>query len=136
MMICTFYAHETGFDRIVNILRGLYPKANISTGANEGFQLIEMKLKTGLFGSFQKIDISYRQRNVLSYKLPEIDDSPLTANVKGLYGYVYSLPAQNEQIKALFLRKIETINAEFSLSAEKATDSELRKNSNCTGTGV
>lgn len=127
MMICTFYAHETGFDRIVNILHGLYPKVNISTGTNEGFQLVEMTFKTGLFGSSQKISISYRQRNILSYKLPEMDDSLLTKNVKGLYGYVYSLPAQNEQIKAVFLRKIETVNAEFSLFAEKATDSELRK---------
>jgi len=62
--------------------------------------------------------IRYRERSIPSYFIPQEDDSPLTTNLKGLYGFVDSLPAGNKEIKDLFLRKILTLNSEFSIQQE------------------
>ena len=126
-MICTIYSHLTGFDKITGILKIAFPKGILITRAEEEFQIAEMEVKGGLFGSSQKLRISYRQREVLSHQFPAIDDSPLTKNLKALYGYVHSLPAHNEKVKDLFLHKIQTLNAEFSVSQEKGDAKDLKK---------
>ncbi|RZJ46096.1 MAG: DUF4272 domain-containing protein [Chryseobacterium sp.] len=126
-MICTFYSHEIGFDKIINKLKNTYPKADFKTYAEDGSQILEMETKDGFFGSANKITIVYRERNEPSYQIPEIDDSPLTANLKGLYGYVDSLPSENEKVKGLFLHKILTLNSEFSINQEKGKTKDLKE---------
>jgi len=126
-MICTIYSHATGFNNIINILKTVFPKGILTTSVEEEFQIAEMEIKSGLFRSPQKLKVSYRQRKVLSYQFPEIDDSPLTKNLKGLYGYVHSLPTNNAKIRELFLHKIQTLNAEFSIFQEAGEVRKIRE---------
>ncbi|KRD11739.1 hypothetical protein ASE21_08565 [Flavobacterium sp. Root901] len=126
-MICTFYSHEIGFDKIVNKLKSKYPKADFKIYDEDGSQIAEMETKDGLFGSANKLTITYRQRNEPSYQIPETDDSPLTANLRGLSGYAASLPSENEKVKELFLHKIQTLNSEFSIIQEKGKTKDLKE---------
>ena len=119
MIICTIYSHITGFESILDILRSTYPKDSLVTKEVNGSQIVEVTIKGGLLSSSQKLWISYRQRPILSDRFATIDDGPLTKNLKGLYSYVSSLPARNEKVKQLFLRRIQTLNAEFSIDLEK-----------------
>src|SRR5688572_26911058 len=107
-MICTIYSHHLVFDRIVEIVKRTFSGASISLGTQDEFQVIDVEIKGGLFSASKKLKVSYRQRVTPSYQLPDIDDSPLTKNLKGLYGFVSSLPAKNEKVKSLFLHKIQT----------------------------
>lgn len=125
-MICTVYSHSIGFDKVRAIIEKTVPKASINVSENEGSIVTVLESKTGLFGSVKKIKITYRERAKPSYRIPEVDDSPLTANLKGLYGYVSKLPTNNEKVKGLFLQKILTINSEFSISQEQGEWKELR----------
>ena len=126
-MICTLYSHHLVFDRIVETLKETFSGAVISVGAQDEFRIVNVDIKGGLFSSSKKMKVSYRQRISPSYQLPETDDSPLTRNLKGLYGFVSSLPARNERIKSLFLHKIQTLNCEFSVIVEKGEIRELRQ---------
>lgn len=126
-MICTFYSHEIGFDKIVNKLKSKYPKADFKIYDEDGSQIAEMETKDGFFGSANKLTITYRQRNEPSYQIPETDDSPLTANLRGLSGYAASLPSENEKVKELFLHKIQTLNSEFSIIQEKGKTKDLKE---------
>ncbi len=126
-MICTIYSHYLVFDRIIEILKKTFPKGQIKIGKQSDSSIIEVIIKRGLFSSSKKLRITYRQRNIPSYQLPEIDDSPLTTNLKGLYGFVHSLPANNEKIKSFFLQKILTLNSEFSIQQEQGEIKELNK---------
>lgn len=125
-MICTIYSHHLVFDRIVEIVKSIFPGAAISVGTQDEFSIVDIEIKGGLFSSSKKMKVSYRQRIIPSYQLPEVDDSPLTRNLKGLYGFVSSLPARNEKIKGLFLHKIQTLNCEFSVIVEKGEIKELK----------
>jgi hypothetical protein len=125
-MICTIYSHHLVFDRIVEIVKRTFSGAAISVGTQDEFSIADVEIKGGLFSSSKKMKVSYRQRTIPSYQLPEIDDSPLTRNLKGLYGFVSSLPARNEKIKGLFLHKIQTLNCEFSVIVEKGEIKELK----------
>lgn len=126
MNICTVYSHITGFDHVVEVVRAAFPKGVIETSGQDGSQFLTMDLKGGLFSPSQKLKISYRQRKVLSHEFPLIDDSPLTQNLKGLYGFVGSLPARNEKVRELFLHKIPTLNTEFSIIQEKGDPRKLK----------
>lgn len=126
-MICTIYSHNVGFDKIKEVILSHFPKGNILISKEDESDIIELEIKGGLLGSSKKIKISYRERLVPSCKIPEIDDSALTVNLKGLYGYVDSLPTVNEKVKDLFLRKILTLNCEFSISQEKGEVKELKE---------
>lgn len=125
-MICTIYSHYPGVDRVEEIVQKKYPKGIITRSKQDEFEILELEIKGGLFGSPSKLKISYRERSEHSYLLPEIDDSPLTTNLKGLYGYVYSLPSENEKIKGLFLQKIQTLNCEFSILQENGNTKDLK----------
>ena len=118
-MICTIYSHNVGFDTIKELILSSFPKGNAVISNQDGFDIIDLKIKGGILGSSKKIKISYRERLKPSYQIPEINDSALTANLKGLYGYVDSLPTVNEKVKDLFLHKIQTLNCEFSIIQEK-----------------
>lgn len=126
-MICTIYSHNVGFDKIKEVILSHFPKGNILFSKEHESDIIELEIKGGLLGSSKKIKISYRERLIPSYQIPEIDDSALTANLKGLYGYVDSLSTVNEKVKDLFLRKILTLNCEFSISQEKGEVKELKE---------
>lgn len=124
-IICTIYSHHTGFDKITAILQSTYPKGRLTFEEEDGSQIAHLEVKGGLFSSTKKLKVSYRERTQPSYQLPEVDDSPLTANLKGLYGYVDSLPTTNEQVKDLFLQKILTLNSECSIIEEQGATKEL-----------
>jgi len=123
-MICTIYSHQSGFDNIKEIIVSHFPKGNVLIDKEEESYTIELEIKEG--NSSQKIRILYRERAEPSYQIPEIDDSALTANLKGLYGFVYGLPTANEKVKELFLRKIETLNSEFTIIQEEGELANLK----------
>jgi len=123
-MICTIYSHQSGFDDIKEIIVSHFPKGNILIDKEEESDIITLEIKEG--SSSQKVKILYRQRAEPSYQIPEINDSALTANLKGLYGFVYGLPTVNEKVKELFLRKIETLNSEFTIIQEQDEIANLK----------
>jgi len=120
-MTCTIYSHHLGLEKIKQIFLSHVPKGVFS---NNGENL-EFEVKGGILSPSKKVTIFYRERAVPSYQIPQIDDSELTANLKGLYGFVDSLPAENEKVKTLFLHKIETLNSELSISEDKGELKEL-----------
>jgi len=123
-MICTIYSHQSGFDNIKEIIVSHFPEGNVLIDKEEESDIIELEIKEG--NSSQKIKILYRERAEPSYQIPEIDDSALTANLKGLYGFVYGLPTANEKVKELFLHKIETLNSEFTIIQEEGEVADLK----------
>jgi hypothetical protein len=127
MIICTIYSHHVNLEKIKEIVKQVYPKSTL-TGTGEGeSQIFEIEIKGGLFGSNKRIKIPYRQRNQPSYQIPEIDDSNLTRNLKGMYGLVTSIQPQNAKIKEQLLRKIETLNCEFSIIQEQGETKEIKQ---------
>lgn len=124
-MHCTIYSHNLGFEKYLDIIKAHYPKANISTQNIEHNQVATIEIKGGLFSSSKILQLSYRQRNHPSYFIPEVDDSPLTQNLRGLYGFVASFPDTSIGIKSLFLQKIVTINSECSLMVKQGKFTDL-----------
>lgn len=125
-MICTIYSHQSGFDAIKEIIVSNFPEGNIVISKEEECDIIDLEIKDGISNSTQKIKILYRERAEPSYQIPEINDSALTANLKGLYGFVYSLPTVNEKVKNLFLQKIQTLNSEFTIIQEEGEITDLK----------
>lgn len=122
-MICTIYSHYLVLDRITEILREVLPDADIKVARQENGAIVEAIIKEksskfSLFKKTSKIQITYRERAIPSYYIPETDNSPLTENLKGMYGFINSLPSKNEEVKNRFLQKVLTINSEFSIDAE------------------
>lgn len=117
-MICTFYAHRGGFDTIVHIVESTFSKAKISISKEGESDVIEVEIKGGLFKSASRLRIQYRQKDTFSYRIEPNDNSALTNNLRGLYGYATSLPCSNDQVKQLFLQKILTVNCEFSVAQQ------------------
>jgi hypothetical protein len=126
-MICTIYSHQLGLERIKEIIQSNIPNVKFSGSKDDdGSDILELEIKGGILSSSQKLVVSYRERAVPSYQIPEIDDSDLTANLKGLYGFVDSLPTVNEKVKDLFLHKILTLNSEFTIIQEKGELKEVQ----------
>ncbi|UTN03286.1 DUF4272 domain-containing protein [Flavobacterium bizetiae] len=125
-MICTIYSHQSGFDAIKETIVSNFPEGNIVISKEEESDIIDLEIKDGISNSTQKIKILYRERAEPSYQIPEINDSALTANLKGLYGFVYSLPTVNEKVKNLFLQKIQTLNSEFTIIPEEGEIADLK----------
>jgi Domain of unknown function (DUF4272) len=124
-MICTIYSHQVGFENIKETILLNFPKGNISIHKEGESEIIEIEIKDGVSNSSKNVKILYRERAEPSYQIPEINDSDLTANLKGLYGFVYSLPTVNEKVKDLFLHKIETLNCEFTIIQEEGEIEDL-----------
>jgi len=120
-MICTVYSHHLGLEKIKEIFLSHVPKGVFSSNGEN----LEFEVKGGILSPSKKVTIFYRERAVPSYQIPQIDDSELTANLKGLYGFVDSLPTENEKVKGLFLHKIQTLNSEFSIREDKGEIKEL-----------
>jgi hypothetical protein len=125
-MICTLYAHQLGFETIVEILKSHIPKGNISFSEEDEFRIVEVESKGGLFSSNAVLKVAYRERLKPDYQISESEDCPLNENLKGLYGFVTSLPTGNEKIKSLFLHKIQTLNSEFSIIQEKGKTKNVK----------
>ncbi|GAA4242885.1 DUF4272 domain-containing protein [Winogradskyella damuponensis] len=125
-MICTLYAHQLGFDKIITILKTNIPKGQITFSELDGFKIAEIQTKGGLFSSDHIVKISYRERLQPDYQISDTEHCPLNENLKGLYGFASSLPTTNENIKSLFLRKIQTLNSEFSIFQEKGKTKNLK----------
>ena len=125
-MICTLYSHHTGFDKITAIIRDVYPNGILSVSANGTDHFAELTIKGGLFNSSKVIKVSYRQKPKPSYQFTEGDDSAFSNNLKGLYNYVASLPSSSPDIQALLLRKVQTLNCEFTVSEEKGETKEFK----------
>jgi len=121
-MTCTIYSHHLGLEKIKQIFLSHVPKGVFSTNGEN----LEFEVKGGILSPSKKVTIFYRERAVPSYQIPQIDDSELTANLKGLYGFVNSLPTENEKVKGLFLHKIQTLNSEFSIREDKGELKELK----------
>ncbi|MBO9631531.1 MAG: DUF4272 domain-containing protein [Chitinophagaceae bacterium] len=117
-MICTFYAHRTGFATIVKMVESVFPQGKTKISQQGGSDVIEVELKGGLFKSSSWLRIQYRQKTRPSYQIEPNDNSPLTNNLRGLYGYVSNFPISNQDLRNLFLQKILTINCEFSLAIQ------------------
>ena len=126
MIICTVYSHYIGFERIIEILKQKYTKGNLTYGNQDEFHTAELEIKGGLFSSSSKIKIGYRQRQKPSYQLLQEDICPLSQNLKGLYGFIESLPTSNENVKGLLLQKITTINCEFSIIQEQGQTKDIK----------
>ncbi|HEY1194430.1 DUF4272 domain-containing protein [Flavobacterium sp.] len=120
-MTCTIYSHHLGLEKIKQIFLSHVPKGVFSTDGEN----LEFEVKGGILSPSKKVTIFYRERAVPSYQIPQVDDSDLTANLKGLYGFVDSLPTENEKVKGLFLHKIQTLNSEFSIREDKGELKEL-----------
>jgi len=89
-MICTFYSSQIGFDKILTLIREVYPKSDIVTSSNEGARIAIIDLKGVLLIPGKRFRISYRQ---LNGDHEGADESGLKNNLNGLYNYVRSLPA-------------------------------------------
>ena len=126
-MICTFYSHQLGLEKIVETLKNNIPKAQISFSEIDDFKVVEIKTKGGLFSSDSFLKVSYRERLQPNYQIHDTEDCPLNENLKGLYGFISSLPTNNENVKELLLRKVQTLNSEFSFIQEKGTTKNLEK---------
>jgi hypothetical protein len=122
--IGTLYAHEADFQGIIAEIRNLYPKAIYDFEQTPQSEIANITFKGGLFKSDNLIKINYRQRLNSSYKL-EKNECPLSANLLGMMGFVDSLPSNNQQVKALLLRKIETLNVEFSFFLKGNSQKEV-----------
>ncbi len=126
-MIGTFYAHLIGFDKLIAVIKQHIPKGKISLGEENGSQTILVEVKGGLFSSVNVLKFLYRERIAPDYQISEREDCPVNQNLKGLYSFVHSLPTSNEEIKELFLHKIQTFNSEFSVLQEKGSFKNLKE---------
>ena len=50
-MICTFYAHKTGFEALIEVLKKSIPKGKITLGEENGLRIIRVEIKGGLFSA-------------------------------------------------------------------------------------
>ncbi|WP_196894895.1 DUF4272 domain-containing protein [Aureivirga marina] len=114
-MICTFYSHQMGFEKVKSTLQQIFPKGNITTSTEDDFQIIKLENKGGLFKSATKIKFSYREREQPNYFIPQEEKGNLTSNLRGLFNYVQNLPSSNEEIQSRFLYRIQAVNSEFTL---------------------
>ncbi|WP_435314069.1 DUF4272 domain-containing protein [Cellulophaga fucicola] len=126
-MICTVYTHKIGVDKIVEVLEKGISNVNISVTTTDNSNLITAETKGGLFGKDSKLVINKRERLQPDYQIHESKDCPLNENLKGLYGYINSLPTTNDKVKGLCLAKVQTINSEFSIQQESGTTKNLKE---------
>lgn len=127
VMICTFYTHKIGFEALIEVLKKNIPKGKITLGEENGLKIIRVEIKGGLFSTSSVLKISYRERLTPDYQISEREDCPLNQNLKGLFGFVSSLPTSNEKIKGLFLQKTQTFNSEFSILQETGKTKNIKE---------
>lgn len=124
-MICTFYSHQTGFDKIKQIVTAGFPAAKIATGKEDGSDWLQLDLPGGFLKKDSTLLIRYRQRENIAVPIANDEQVEVVTNFRGLYGYVAELPCSNETVRALFLQKITTFNAEFVVEQVKGKTKDL-----------
>ncbi|EDP96266.1 DUF4272 domain-containing protein [Kordia algicida OT-1] len=124
-MICTFYSHETSYEKIAVIVRKYFPNADIFLELDEEFKIFVIETKGGFFSSKKILKIIYRERIVPNFQITNDQNCPLNRNLQGLYALATSIPIQNENLKERFLHKIHSVNCEFSVIEEKGTIKEI-----------
>lgn len=125
-MICNIFSHQTDWKKIKEILAKHYPKAKIEVEEADTSGYITATIPGGFLSSNKKIKIACRQRVVPSYNLAASTNDPVVRRLTDLYNYIASIPAKNNTIKELLLRKTETINSEFCIREEKCSAKELK----------
>lgn len=121
---CTLYAHKSCYEEIKEIVKQTLPKARITDTNTEGGKTMLVSRKKGIFGSRQFFQISYREREKLSYTIDSVTDA-LTRNLTGMIGYVDAIQTSNQEIQQLLIEKIRTINAEFPILHKGDMDDEI-----------
>lgn len=116
-MICTIYSHETGFETLVEELKAKFPTGKFSFDNQDEFQIVKVDLKGGFFSSSKSIKVAYRMRKIPGYTLQGFE-CPLVANLLGMAGLIHSMEVELPEVKSLLLRKIATLNSEFSVFSE------------------
>lgn len=120
------YSHVSDYDLILQQVRSTFPQITPEFKDNEDHKAIILRRKTGLWGKEETLTIRYRQRIAPSYHLRG-GSCPVTTQLRGMYNFVASLQVNNEQIKALLLRKIETINAEIIFQVAPSLSSDTSR---------
>lgn len=121
---CTLYTHEVHSPQLVKEIESLFPKGKITTRTENGFNVIHVKSKSGLFGPKKEFQISTRERETPSFELTTTN-SPITENLAGMMGFVGQLPCENPTVKDLLLKKIGTINSETIIMSNGDLNVEL-----------
>lgn len=119
---CTVYSHQVSYDRVIEVVKKVFPKGDFIFEVQQDFKIIYIELRGGLFRSSKKLKINYRERVHPSFELTHAECS-LTHNLMGMLGFVSAIPAKNEHVRTLLLNKIKTLNSEFSIFAD--SDSAL-----------
>ncbi len=90
-MICTMYAHYTGFHKIKQVVEEIFPQENCPSRKDGESDVLECEIKGGLLKPASRLRINYRQKEIPSYTIMDNDQSAFTNNLRGLYGYARSL---------------------------------------------
>ena len=124
-MICTLYSGQTGYEKIVDILRAKIPNGKISVTQEDEFHYIEVVSKKGIFGSKEVLRFVYRERLEPDVPVSQAKDCPLSENINGMHKFVLSLPADDDRLKRVFYLQIKETQSEFSVIQEKGTTKNL-----------
>ncbi|MGB3465103.1 MAG: DUF4272 domain-containing protein [Cyclobacteriaceae bacterium] len=119
----TFYTHQLMYDNLIDLTRKHMPNGKFDFKEENEFKTIEIVQKGGLFGKSKQLKISYRERENPSFHLNQVQ-CPLENNLYGMIEFVSQINANDTTIRDLFLQKIATVNAEFSISCEKGYTAE------------
>ncbi|NLU95653.1 DUF4272 domain-containing protein [Chitinophaga sp. Ak27] len=121
---CTLYTHETNMQQVLTHLQTHFGEKGVKiTGpAHQWEQLMVTTGKT-LFRKGNSLTFTYRQRAIPGYQL-EHNDDPVVTNLRGMYGFVQGLPADNSKLKELLLAKIATLNTEIGIVGDPAFTEE------------
>lgn len=124
-MICTLYSSQTGYERIVDILKKHIPKGKISVTQDGEYHIMEIVWKDGFLSPKQSLQIHYGQRLQPEVPVGEAEGCPLSGNINGLNTFVTRLPVKNGRLKRMFYIKIRETQSEFTLIQQKGTTKNL-----------
>lgn len=116
---CVIYSHYLDFDKVINAVKNVLPKAQYDIQDNGLQKSLTATIKGGFFSKGTQLKINYRQRERPSYQLLQAE-CPLTQNLIGMANFVKSFPAQNTKIQGLLIHKITTLNCEMAFMVEPA----------------
>ena len=126
MESCTVYSHQADIDVLLKKVMEVFPAAQYGKAEKEEFRLYKFVIKGQYFTPDKSLQINYRQRDIPSYKLEEAM-CPLTSNLIGMYNFIGSIPASNADVQEQLMRKVDTINSEFTLIAEPGFTGDMKK---------
>lgn len=121
---CNIYSHQIDFDKVIQIIENILPKAKVAINDDGIRKSLLATIKGGLFGKTKVLKINYRQRENPSYKLDQIECG-LTQNLMGMVNYIQSLPAKNEEVRSKFLYKVMAVNCEIAFMPEPEMTKEF-----------